>query len=65
MKKNVGLCILRAWMCFEVILSHFWRTGVPGTGLRYLFLGMRAYHVPVFMFMSMYLTADMFFERGG
>lgn len=65
MKKNVGLCILRAWMCFEVILTHFWRSSVSGTGIRYLFFRMRAYHVPIFMFMSMYLTADAFLREGG
>lgn len=57
-RKNIGLCILRAWMCFEVVLSHFWIPSTPVEGIQYLFYIVREYHVPAFMFMSFYLTAD-------
>lgn len=57
MKKrmNNGLCFLRVFMSFEVVLCHFWivsemdRTLLP-------FEKLRSLAVPVFMFMSFVLT---------
>lgn len=60
-KKNFyGLALLRALMCFEVVLCHFWTSDVP----KYLipFSMLRGLAVPVFMFLSFFLTEHTFLE---
>ena len=60
-RHNYGIALLRMLMCFEVILSHFWTEGrtrhVPPLNE---LLGV---HVPVFMFLSFYLTEKTFLEK--
>ncbi len=51
---NVGLSLLRAFMCFSVILCHFW--GNFDTGWRGWLSFFKGYAVPVFMLMSFFLT---------
>lgn len=63
-KRNIGLCALRIWMCFEVVLIHCWGANTPGTGLHYILYRFKPFAVPVFMFMSLYLTADTFLVGG-
>lgn len=63
-EKNIGLCILRIWMCFEVVLIHCWDTNTPGVGIHYILYRFKPFAVSVFMFMSLYLTADVFYEGG-
>lgn len=53
-EKNYGLSILRIWMCFEVILCHFWI--VQEESSFNLFERTRDLTVPVFFFMSFLLT---------
>ena len=58
-QTNIGLCILRMLMCFEVVLCHFWyddhyfKILIP-------FSMLRDYAVPVFMLMSFLLTQKIF-----
>ena len=55
--QNLGLCILRMLMCFEVVLCHFWHsTSVPPLLIPFYIL--RNYAVPVFMLMSFFLTQN-------
>ena len=58
---NYGLALLRMLMCFEVVLCHCWSTDIP----MYLqpFSMLRGYAVPVFMFMSFFLTQKSFMKR--
>lgn len=55
---NYGLALLRALMCFEVVLCHFWTSDVP----KYLksFSMLRGLAVPIFMFLSFFLTEHTF-----
>ena len=57
---NYGLALLRALMCFEVVLCHFWNSD----GSRFLmpFSMLRGLAVPVFMFLSFFLTEHTFLE---
>lgn len=57
---NYGLALLRIFMCFEVILCHFY-----SGGSKYLFLFdvLKNYAVPVFMMMSFLLTEKMFLAQ--
>ena len=51
---NYGLALLRIWMCFEVVLDHFWTHGTytwPNPFAKY-----GAVAVPIFMIMSFYFT---------
>ena len=51
---NYGLAMLRIWMCFEVVLDHFWIHGTytwPNPFAEY-----GAVAVPIFMIMSFYFT---------
>ena len=55
---NVGISLLKIWMCFEVVLVHFWKRPAGGElawPLRILphYLGVA---VPVFMLLSFTLT---------
>ena len=58
---NYGLALLRTLMCFEVVLCHLWTDYVP----RFLmpFSLLRNLAVPVFMFLSFFLTEKTFFEN--
>lgn len=58
-QKNVGLCLLRMSMCYEVILCHFWNKEIYSNGAA-IFKTIRNYAVPVFILMSFYLTKDTF-----
>ena len=53
---NIGVAIVRIWMCFEVICCHFWKEGFP------VFLKplerARDLAVPLFMLTAFYLCAD-------
>jgi fucose 4-O-acetylase-like acetyltransferase len=55
---NYGFALLRLLMCFEVVLCHYW----GGDGPKYLklFSILRNTAVPVFMFLSFYLTENTF-----
>lgn len=53
-EKNYGLSILRIWMCFEVVLCHFWI--VEEKGSFNLFERTRGLAVPIFFLMSFILT---------
>lgn len=57
---NYGLALLRALMCFEVVLCHFWNSD----GSRFLmpFSMLKGLAVPVFMFLSFFLTEHTFLE---
>lgn len=57
---NYGLALLRALMCFEVVLCHFWTSDVPKFLIPFSML--RGLAVPVFMFLSFYLTEHTFLE---
>lgn len=56
-KKNLGICLLKMLMCFEVVLSHFWKEETYPIILT-PFSMLREYAVPVFMLMSFYLTQN-------
>lgn len=59
---NIGLCLLRMLMCFEVVLAHFWtRTNTPKLLKPFEILCGLA--VPVFMFMSFYLVENRFVQK--
>ena len=53
-QKNYGLSLLRIWMCFEVVLCHFWT--VQETEKFNIFLETRNLAVPIFFLMSFLLT---------
>lgn len=53
---NIGLSILRTFMCFLVILCHFWTANVPDTGWKGWLHFLKGYAVPVFMLLSFFLT---------
>lgn len=53
---NIGLSILRAFMCFQVVLCHFWKANVPYIGWKGWLRFFRGYAVPVFMLLSFFLT---------
>lgn len=56
---NFGIDILRVWMCFEVILMHFWRyTPSDGNEILNFMKVFRCFEqvaVPCFMFISFLL----------
>ncbi len=60
--KNTGISLLRIFMCFEVVLDHFWQGGGQ-TLLDKFFSLCGVLAVPCFMFLSFYLTAGLFKER--
>lgn len=51
---NYGLALLRIWMCFEVVLDHFWTHGTYTWSNPFAKYG--AVAVPIFMIMSFYFT---------
>ena len=59
-KFNYGIALLRTLMCFEVVLCHFWTTDVPKVLMPFSVL--RGLAVPVFMFLSFFLTEHTFLE---
>jgi len=61
-ERNIGLSLLRTWMCFEVVLAHFWR-GAHGVWFFQAFDFLRDIAVPVFMIMSFYLTEPLFVSK--
>ncbi len=67
-RYNIGLALLKLWMCYEVVMVHFWSLGTtnwkvpPGT---WLIEAMRAYAVPVFMLTSFFLAAERFRRNDG
>lgn len=54
---NYGIDILRIWMCFEVILLHFWTYTPTGNPILIFFEDFRCVAVPCFMFLSFLLCA--------
>lgn len=54
---NYGIDILRIWMCFEVILLHFWTYIHSGNPFLDFFGEFRNLAVPCFMFLSFLLCA--------
>lgn len=58
-RYNIGLELLRAFMCFEVILEHFWDKATIPVYLG-LFDELGGVAVPVFMLMSFFLTEPTF-----
>lgn len=60
--NNLGLSLLRFVMCFCVVLLHYWSDetrpiwSIPLAKIA-------GYAVPVFMFMSFYLTQRAFYEE--
>ena len=71
MKKefNVGLAILKLWMCYEVVMVHAWNAWGYQKGEwpfgSELVKEMRAYAVPVFMLITFYLAAAKFRANDG
>ena len=57
---NYGIALLRTLMCFEVVLCHFWTIDVPKVLMPFSVL--RGLAVPVFMFLSFFLTEHTFLE---
>ena len=57
---NYGLALLRTLMCFEVVLCHFWDSDDPKFLMPFSLL--RGLAVPVFMFLSFFLTEHTFLE---
>lgn len=55
---NIGLAILRIWMCFMVVMTHCYDSG-GGVLVEYL-ARWRMYHVPCFVLLSFYFNADSF-----
>lgn len=51
---NYGIAVLRAFMCFEVVLLHFWRSPIVSYLIPFSML--KGLAVPTFMFLSFYLT---------
>ena len=66
---NVGLAILKLWMCYEVVMVHAWNAwsypnGVVPFGCGWI-KEMRAYAVPAFMLITFYLAAAKFRANDG
>jgi len=59
---NYGICLLRVWMCLEVIMNHWWSEG-PVKNWMTPFLYVLVWAVPVFMVISFYLTGDVFLGK--
>lgn len=58
-KFNYGFALLKAFMCFEVILNHLWI--LKGNGIQFwIFLKLRSCAVPVFMILSFYFMGKYF-----
>lgn len=61
-QNNWGLSLLRTYMCFLVILCHFWFPENPSGFSRILYHD-RNYAVAVFMLLSFFLTHNTFAEH--
>ena len=57
---NIGLAILRAYMCFGVVLLHFWKEQSETPIIIRIFFSQRIYAVPVFMLSSFIITNKFF-----
>ena len=58
--RIIGVELLRFYMCFMVVFSHFGgKASLPGGFLFYLFIG---FHVPVFMLLSFFFCSKYFLE---
>lgn len=56
---NIGICILRIWFSFEVVLCHYWVYDTTMSNkLLKIFANARSYAVPVFMLLSFILTEN-------
>ena len=55
---NYGLALLRTLMCFEVVLCHFWTSDDSKFLIPFSLL--KGLAVPVFMFLSFFLTEHTF-----
>ena len=66
---NVGIALLKLWMCYEVVMVHAWNVWSYPNGAVPFGLGwikeMRAYAVPVFMLITFYLAAANFRANDG
>lgn len=61
---NYGIAFLKCLMCFEVVLCHYWTPSIGGSSkLLKLFEILRNLAVPTFMFLSFYLTKEIFFSN--
>ena len=59
---NIGLSVLRAIMCFEVVLFHCW-DAENATGIMQIFRWLRTFAVPVFILMSFILVQKTLVEH--
>ena len=58
-KYNYGLMILKLWMSLEVVLVHTWGyMGIANPVIESFFYSFMAIAVPVFVFISFFLTSD-------
>ena len=57
---NIGLALLRAYMCFGVVLLHFWKNQSRPSSIANLFFSQRIHAVPVFILTSFLLTKHFF-----
>lgn len=55
--RNIGIDILRIWMCIEVVFCHCYGEYHGDNILFIEFLNLRQYAVPIFMIISFYLFA--------
>lgn len=63
-QMNLGLCLLRVWLSFEVVVDHYWHAkGL--TGVMYFLSATRSLAVPCFLLMSFYLTANRYSGSDG
>lgn len=60
---NYGLALLKSLMCFEVVLDHFWMEDASIYLMPFKAMGLVA--VPIFMFISFYLTERIFLDSDG
>lgn len=59
---NYGFSLLRMFMCFEVIFSHFFLSNESHKMSIILFSKLTGIAVPVFMFLSFFLSKNLFLE---
>lgn len=60
--KNSGICLLRIWVCFHVVLCHFWNAN-EAADILLPFSVMREYAVSTSMVLSFYLVHKTFVSR--
>lgn len=61
---NYGWMLLRCLMCFEVLLIHLWPNN-DGPKILFPFVMLKTLPVPVFFFLSFYLTKNKFLMKSG